>query len=213
MKDPKKVADGKKARQQGSAFELRVRKDLEEKGWIVDKWGNNVEFGRKIKFQCWDKKGLLTTEEIDIIPLNFEELKKYDEILRKRYFRVEQYEQYDISRIIPAKAKWAGPGRPMMMGAGFPDFIAFTWRDSNATWPIQNLDGSYYLSGINAIIGVEVKMEGILSREEKEKCEWLLENKTFNKILVASKTKVKNKIIVVYQDFEEIRKGMRKLNN
>ena len=43
-KDPKKVAQGKKNKASGAAFELRVRKDLEEKGWIVDKFGLNVEF-------------------------------------------------------------------------------------------------------------------------------------------------------------------------
>ena len=45
MKNPEKVKQGKKNRQSGAAFELRVRKDLEEKGWIVDKWSNNVDLG------------------------------------------------------------------------------------------------------------------------------------------------------------------------
>ena len=35
---------GKKNRRNGAMFELKVRKDLEAKGWIVDKWTNNVEF-------------------------------------------------------------------------------------------------------------------------------------------------------------------------
>jgi hypothetical protein len=34
---------GKKSRRLGKAFELRVRHDLESKGWIVDRWSNNVE--------------------------------------------------------------------------------------------------------------------------------------------------------------------------
>ena len=42
MVDYKK--QGKKNRQAGARFELKVRKDLESKGWIVDKWSNNVEF-------------------------------------------------------------------------------------------------------------------------------------------------------------------------
>ena len=33
---------GKKSRGAGQRFEVRVRKDLEKKGWIVDKWTNNV---------------------------------------------------------------------------------------------------------------------------------------------------------------------------
>ena len=43
MKDPKKVIRGKKSKTAGTAFELFVRKDLESKGWIVDKWSNNVD--------------------------------------------------------------------------------------------------------------------------------------------------------------------------
>lgn len=36
-------SQGKKNRASGSRFELKVRKDLEEKGWILDKWTNNVD--------------------------------------------------------------------------------------------------------------------------------------------------------------------------
>jgi len=43
MKDPNKVAMGKKSRRLGAAFEVKVRKDLESKGFIVDKWTNNVD--------------------------------------------------------------------------------------------------------------------------------------------------------------------------
>ena len=39
----KKSAMGKKSRAQGKAFELKVRHDLEDKGWIVCKWANNVD--------------------------------------------------------------------------------------------------------------------------------------------------------------------------
>jgi len=35
---------GKKSRAAGQRFEKRVREDLIKKGWIVDKWTNNVEF-------------------------------------------------------------------------------------------------------------------------------------------------------------------------
>lgn len=36
---------GKKSRSKGSQFEARVRRDLEEKGFFVDKWTNNVDLG------------------------------------------------------------------------------------------------------------------------------------------------------------------------
>ena len=38
-----KKIQGKKNRQAGARFELKVRSDLESKGWIVDRWTNNVE--------------------------------------------------------------------------------------------------------------------------------------------------------------------------
>lgn len=34
---------GKKSRASGARFELKVRKDLEAKGWITDKWTKNVD--------------------------------------------------------------------------------------------------------------------------------------------------------------------------
>jgi hypothetical protein len=39
-----KKIQGKKNRESGARFERRVRADLEKKGWIVDRWNNNVEF-------------------------------------------------------------------------------------------------------------------------------------------------------------------------
>ncbi len=170
MADPIKVASGKKAKAQGSQFELRVRADLEDKGWIVDKWTNNVEFGMQVKFNGDIKK--------DFTP-----------------------------KLVRAKAKWAGPGRPMMMGAGFPDFSCHRISvklDSKGTRivapciPSCNDDTFDY-----QIIGVESKLTGDLDREEKEKCKWLLDNNIFSKILIAKKTKVKNRVVIVYEDFKE----------
>ena len=39
-----KKTQGKKNRAAGARFELKVRKDLEEKGWVVSKWMNQVVF-------------------------------------------------------------------------------------------------------------------------------------------------------------------------
>jgi len=33
---------GKRSRAAGARFELKVRKDLEEKGWITDKWTKKI---------------------------------------------------------------------------------------------------------------------------------------------------------------------------
>ncbi|MHA1737896.1 MAG: hypothetical protein ACTSWD_04865 [Candidatus Heimdallarchaeota archaeon] len=104
MTDPIKVKKGKRSRAQGAAFELRVRADLEEKGWIVDKWTNNVEFEE------------ITNDQII-------EARQKDFTTKNKDYRY--IDPLSIGKLIKAKAKWAGPGRPMMMGAGFCDFICF----------------------------------------------------------------------------------------
>lgn len=163
MTDYKKL-QGKKNRAAGSAFELRVRKDLNEKNWIVDKWGNNVEL---------PKRELISEEDFEEYPVS--ELK---------------------GKLIQAKNRWAGPNRPMMMGAGFPDFIAF--RVSDSIGPHNYCE----------VIGVECKggneTHKYLSKIEKEKCEWLLKNKVFSKILVANKIKVGRRVEVKYKEFNDL---------
>lgn len=146
LKKKEKIKKGKQSRAAGGQFELRVRKDLEEKGWIVDKWSNNIdlEFGK-------------------IIPC-------------KRVF------------------KRFGVGKGVMtIGTGFPDFIAF----HKMTEERYNL------------IGVEVKMNGNLSKEEKLKCKFLLEEGVFSEILVAEKEKIKNRVHIKYIDVKEILERMR----
>lgn len=44
MKKEEKIKQGKTNRAAGKRFELKVRQDLENKGWIVSKWANNVTF-------------------------------------------------------------------------------------------------------------------------------------------------------------------------
>ncbi len=44
MPKKKNSIRGKKSRAAGARFELKVRKDLEKKGWIISKWQNQVEF-------------------------------------------------------------------------------------------------------------------------------------------------------------------------
>ena len=174
MVDEKKVKSGKKSKAQGGAFENRVRKDLEEKGWVVDKWSNNVEFQKH--FFCG-------TEDIgEDTPVN------------DGYRDASVFSIHKVGKLIPAKPKFVfNPAlkRRVMMGnsSGFPDFIAF-----------RNEFVDRYAGA--RIIGVESKMNGDLDREEKEKCKWLLDNKIFSKIFIAEKTKVKNKIVIDYHDFK-----------
>lgn len=148
-----KKTQGKKNKASGARFELKVRKDLESKGWIVSKWMNNVEF---------DKIFVNTTcPEIG-------------------YFYDTKGNRKPISgKLIPAKHKFRGPGIPMAIGTGFPDFIVFSPADSCRP----------------KIIGVEVKSNGYLDKVEKEKCKWLLDNNVFSKIIIASKSKKRGEIV------------------
>lgn len=173
MVTQEKVNRGKKSRVDGKAFENRVRADLEESGWIVDRWNNNVEFEINKKF--------------DIIGVRHPESEKDFEIKAK---------------LIPSKAKWNNFTKSMMMGAGgFPDFICI--KTDNR--------GSVISFGTYEVIGVECKTNGNLDKIEQEKCDWLLRNRIFNKILIAEKTKVKNKIVIKYHDFED-KYGTRRNN-
>ena len=131
------VSKGRKSRASGAQFELRVRKDLEEKEWIVDKWSNNVDL-------------------------------------------VEE-------KVITAKRKFNWFSKVMTIGTGFPDFVAF-----------QLLDDNKY-----KIIGVEVKLNGLLSKEEKEKCVFFLNKKIFSEIWIAQKEKQGTRVVVKYIDFRE----------
>ena len=185
MKNKKELSKiRKKARTSGRDFELRVRKDLEEKGWIVDKWGKNVEF-EDLHIMCGESDDL--------------------EELQKRYDKAK----FETGKLIQTKNKWAGPNRPMMMGAGFPDFIAF---DNVTTMNNKQLIGVSAYEGLlnedseinlKVVIGVEAKTDGYLDKIEREKCKWLLENKIFSKILVASKHKAKNRVVIEYREFKD----------
>lgn len=145
LKKKKKIERGKSSRQRGGSFESRVRKDLMDKGWIVDKWSNNVSL--------------------------------------------------EEEKVVPAKRKFNPFSKVMTIGTGFPDFIAFQlFNEGNKLYKL---------------VGVECKVSGKLSKEEKEKCVFLLKEKVFSEIWVAKKVKEKNRVSVVYENFEEIEKRMR----
>lgn len=135
FKSKSKIKSGKLARAAGSRFELKVRKHWEDKGYIVDKWTNNVDL--------------------------------------------------ENNKIIPAKRKYNPFMKALSIGTGFPDFILIKFIKEN-----------HY-----EVIGVEVKMNGILSKEEKQKCKWYLDNNMFSKILVAKKAETRGE--VEHVDFSE----------
>ena len=142
LKKKSRIRKGSKARAAGSNFELKVRKDLQKKGWIVDKWSNNIDL--------------------------------------------------ENGALHPAKRKYNPFSKVMVIGTGFPDFICF-----------QRMGKLY------KIIGVEVKINGSLSRIEKKKCKFYLEKRIFNEILVAKKRKIGKTAGVEYINFSEIEKRMR----
>jgi len=114
--------------------------------------------------------------------------------------------------MVPCRAKFNPFTRSMMMiSGGFPDFIAFRLIRG-----MQDIMGSYNEFGKTKsqtttfdlrkygwyeIIGVESKSNGTLKPEEKQKCEWYLQEKIFSKILIARKGEKRGQII-----FEEFKK-------
>ena len=134
-KKKSEIKKGKNSRARGARFELKVRKDLEDKGRIVDKWTNNVDF--------------------------------------------------EIDSVVPAKRKFNPFSKVMTIGTGFPDFIS-----------IKQLSKGNY-----SVIGVEVKINGSLSKIEKEKCAWYLKKEIFSEIWIAKQGEKRGS--VEYVDFEE----------
>jgi len=88
-------------------------------------------------------------------------------------------------QIIAAKRKFNPFRRVMTIGTGFPDFIA-----------IKKIDEGRY-----DIIGIEVKMNGLLSKEEKQKCKVYLDKGIFSQLLIAKKADKRGEIEHV--DFKE----------
>ena len=87
----------------------------------------------------------------------------------------------------------------MAMGTGFPDFVAFRemnpseWEKEKGMAIIEPI-----LKGqvkIYSVIGVECKVNGYLTKEEKEKCQWLLDKNIFSKILITSKGMKRGEIV------------------
>jgi|SRR3990167_2712136 len=170
-KDPIQVEKGKKNRASGRAFELKVRKELEREGYIVAKWANNVEL-----------PGL---EEVDAIHYGN----------NNWLTRLEP----TSGKLIPAKHKFNPFSRAMALGTGFPDFIAYIKLSNNSPY-IDQISEQECIRPTYEIIGVEAKSNGTLSRDEKLKCKWLLDNKIFSKILIARKGEKRGEI--VYEVFK-----------
>lgn len=88
------------------------------------------------------------------------------------------------------KCVGASPGRFRMMQTGFPDFICYGLVDG--------IKEKHYI-----IHFIECKTNGYLSKEEKQKAQWYLDNNFCSKFLIAYKEKEGRRVVVKYKDFEE----------
>ncbi|MBM3228629.1 hypothetical protein FJZ20_01985 [Candidatus Pacearchaeota archaeon] len=88
----------------------------------------------------------------------------------------------DEKKLIKSKRKFNPYSKILGIGTGFPDFIGIRRKSTNYD-----------------VIGIEVKGNGWLDKIEKEKCEWLLTNKIFSRILIVKKGKKRGEI--EYIDF------------
>jgi len=140
------VKQGKKNKAAGARFELKVRKDMESKGWIVAKWMNNVLISGELE------------RDKDQIP-------------------------YGCKFKFEGKCIQAKQGRFRRLSTGFPDFICY----------ISSMKNNFIMDFI------ECKSNGYLSKEEKEKAQWYLDNNYCSKFLIASKGKKRGEII--YKEF------------
>jgi len=171
MKDEKKVKIGKSSLLKGRRFENKVRKDLESKGWIVSRWQNNVE----------------------LVCTKVEPLKENPNFVKEVRF---------IGKLIPARQ-----GRFRKTSTGFPDFVAYKPPSYNTPifkatkFEIKEEDIKLEGKFLVELIGIECKTNNYLTKEEKEKCKWLLENNIFSKILIASREKVGRKYKIRYEEF------------
>jgi hypothetical protein len=101
------IAKGKKSKSGGASFELRVRRDLEEKNWIVVKWTNNIEENKIIPakrvFKKFNKNmGVMTigTGFPDFLAFQLIENKKY------RIIGVEVKSNGNLKKIEKEKCAW-----------------------------------------------------------------------------------------------------------
>lgn len=117
------------------------------------------------------------------------ELKVRKDLEKNKYFVDKWNNNIDLEKgeLVIAKRKYNPYSKVMALGTGFPDFLAF-----------KKVHTEYY-----SLIGVEVKVNGTLSKIEKEKCKWYLEKEIFSRILIAKEKKVGRNAEVEYVDFKE----------
>lgn len=93
-----------------------------------------------------------------------------------------------IGKLVKCRSKFNPFTKRLVMNTGgFPDFIS-----------IKQIH-----EGAHSVIGVEVKMNGDLSKVEKQKCAWYLQRGIFSEIWIAKAVRHGRKIDIEYIDFRE----------
>lgn len=103
-------------------------------------------------------------------------------------FNEEDYIPDDDGIPVTGKLVPAKQGKFRMTSTGFPDFIVFKTTTTRMFGDLHSV-----------IEGIEVKSNGYLNKQEKAKCQWLLENRIFSKIFIAMRGKKRGQI--EYKEF------------
>jgi len=168
---------GKKSRAAGQRFELKVRKDLEEKGWIVDRWSNNVDFDNKFI-------GLELVEDKDGTDIT--QMKINGKLIAAKSFmgrsRTNGFPDFIAYTFKQIKVDLDEPFSKI--------------REEDEKFIVEfGLNEEIVNGEIATVIGVECKSNGYLDKEERAKCKWLLDNNIFSSILVAKKGEKRGEIV------------------
>src|SRR3990167_9284925 len=91
---------GKRSRAAGARFELKVRKELEKKGWITDKWTKNIDLKKKELIPA--KRKFNPLNRIMSIGTGFPDFIAFKPIVGKKE------DDYQVYKVIGVEAKSNG---------------------------------------------------------------------------------------------------------
>jgi len=157
----------KKNRRKGKDFELIVRKDLEARGWIVDRWTNQVELTASIKVNE-EFIDHVTTHAGKIVPAK----PKFNPFTKSLMMNRAGFPDFIAFRYVIKKIPV--PARTLEM---------------NGNEALINPAINMFQIRVPEIIGVECKSgdkyHNKLSKEESAKVDWYVSNGTFSKFFIA----------------------------
>jgi len=168
MIDHKK--QGKANREAGKRFELKVREDLEKKGWTIFRNSNDVKWTSEPIINTYGQ-GEERSRAIGSIK------KHYHSGLKKTFISTQS-----IGKFKQTTGHWNLFTKSIMVSqSGFPDFVCVRMMPAHEiliTWEVQF---------------VECKVNDYLSAEEKVKVEWIKQNLKIP-VIIASRGKKRGEI-------------------